>query len=234
MISMLDPWRRAPFLLWRRRPVAVVLAAAAGVLAAAAAAGPLFVSSAADATFGQQLRAACQPGAGLHVNGVDSFGGNSSGADPLAQQMFDINGTTRVAAVGDVAHLLPPIRELYTQHVHVSAPGAGLSTAGAYVTLMSKTGSVAHVESTGQKETHDPSPGAVWLADTTAQELHLQIGDPVVFDAAEGQTAVTLRVAGVFKDLQRAATPPFWCNDESIIHTEGNSPATGCRVPCQR
>ncbi|HEY5455382.1 MAG TPA: FtsX-like permease family protein [Acidothermaceae bacterium] len=221
---MLDPWRRAPFLLWRRRPVAVVLAAAAGVLAAAAAAGPLFVSSAADATLGQQLRAACQPGAGLHVNGVDSFGGNSSGADPLAQQMFEINGTTRVAAVGDVAHLLPPLRELYTQHLHVSAPGAGLSAAGAYVTLMSKTGSVAHVESTGQNETHDPSPGTVWLADTTAQALHLQVGDSVIFDPAEGQTALSLRVAGVFKDLQRSATPPYWCNDESIIHTEGNSP----------
>src|SRR5665213_1352815 len=189
MISTLDPWRRAPFLLWRRRPVAVVLAAAAGVLAAAAAAGPLFVSSAADATLGQQLRAQCQPGAALHVNGVDLFGGNSSGADPLAQQMFEINGTTRAAAVGDVAHLLPPIRELYTQHVHVSTAAGSTASAGAYVTLMSKTGSVAHVESTGRNQTHDPAPGTVWLADTTATELHLQVGDPIVFTAPAGQTA---------------------------------------------
>jgi hypothetical protein len=50
----LAPWRRAPLLLWRRRSVAVVLAVAAGVLAAAAASGPLFVSSATDATLAGQ------------------------------------------------------------------------------------------------------------------------------------------------------------------------------------
>ncbi len=229
MIWTLDPWSHAPVLLWHRRPVAVVLAAAAGVLAAAAAAGPLFVSSAADATFEQQLRAQCQPGAALHVGGMDLFGGYSSGADPLAQQMFEENGTTRTDAVGDVPHLLPPVREVFTQHLSVSSAGAPATAAPAYVTLMSKTGSVAHVETTGQKKTGDkatadPAPGTVWLADTAVTELKMHVGDRIVFAAAKGEAPVTLQVAGVFKDLNREATPPFWCNDELLIHTESNSP----------
>jgi putative ABC transport system permease protein len=227
VIWTLDPWRRAPFLLWRRRPVAIVLAAAAGVLSAAAAAGPLFVSSAANETFRQQLTKQCQPGGALHADGFDLFSGNSSGADPIAAQLFDIHGTTRTATVGAVPHVLPPLRELSSAHVRVIAPGAAAGASEVYVTVMSKTGSLAHVDRVNSPlpARTDPAPDDVWLADTAADGLHVRTGDTVDFAAADpALPLVPLRVGGVFKDLNREATPPFWCNDETLIHTEGNSP----------
>jgi putative ABC transport system permease protein len=230
MMLWLTPWRRAPLLLWHRRPVAMVLAAAACILTAAAASGPLFASSAVDATLAGQLSQGCQQGVALRAGSVDLFGGFASGPDPLAAQMFDLNSTTRLRAVGTLPHVGAPVRELFTEHVHVSLPAAPPGSAGAYVTVMSKTGALDAVDvvdrAGGTRATGSVvGPDAVWLADTTATALRARPGDEVAFGAATGQAQpLRLKVTGIFHDLQKTVAPPFWCDDLALIYAKGNTP----------
>lgn len=214
----LAPWRRAPLLLWRRRSVAVVLAVAAGVLAAAAASGPLFVSSATDATLAGQLAKGCQQRGGLTSTSLDLFHGFASGPDPLAQQMLELHTTLRPQTVGAPAHLRPPARELYSFHLAVTKPGG---SGPAYVTVMAKDGALDNVQvMSGSKA----SPG-VWLADTSAAAIHAAPGDTIsITSDTQGVAPVSLPVAGTYRDLQQIVAGPFWCDDLSVIYATGNAP----------
>lgn len=214
----LAPWRRAPLLLWRRRSVAVVLAVAAGVLAAAASSGPLFVSAATDATLAGQLSKGCQQGVGLTSSGLDMFHGFASGADPLAQEMFDLHSTLRTKVVGTPAHLGPPVRTLYSMHLGVTQAG---HSGKAFVSFMAKDGALDNVQIlSGSK-----SAAGVWLADTTAASIGAKAGDTVSITGDTADLApVTLPVAGTYRDLQQIVAGPFWCDDLGVIYATGNSP----------
>lgn len=213
MTGVLAPWRRAPLLLLRRPGVALVLAGAGLVLSMAAASGPLFVSSAADATLASELATSCTPTA-LAVGGRDLFAGYASGPDPLASQMFELNGTTRAAAVPPTPHVGTPVRAVTSEHVHATLPGAGSDAPGAWVTIVAKPDAIAHVDVVSKT-----GEDGAWLADTAASALGVRPGDTVELGSADARgKPVAVRVAGIFKDLQHQPDTPYWCDVQTLIH----------------
>jgi putative ABC transport system permease protein len=204
------PWRRAPVLLLTERPqVGLVMAGAALMIGLASASAPLFLSSAENASLAQQLDNGCETGS-LTVASTDNYAGFASGPDRFADDMFAINGTARAASVPSLPHLSAPTRMLFAPHVIVSATWAGT---GAYITLASKPGDIAHVDVLSRAQGVD----GIWLADTTANALHVAAGGTVAIRASDDSEPMKLRVAGTFRDLETEPAQPFWCDAESYI-----------------
>ena len=204
------PWRRAPLLLLTERPqVGLVMAGAALMLGLASASAPLFLSSAENASLAQQLNDGCETGS-LTVSSTDNYAGFDSGPDPFADDMFSINGTARPANVPQLPHLSAPTRMLFVPHVMVSAAG---SQAGSWITLASKPGDLAHVDVLSRAQGVD----GIWLADTTANALHVAAGGEITLQASASSAPMRLQVAGTFRDLQTQPAQPFWCDAESYI-----------------
>ncbi len=204
------PWRRAPLLLLTERPqVGLVMAGAALMIGLASASAPLFLSSAENASLAQQLNNGCETGS-LTVASTDNYAGFASGPDPFADGMFGINGTGRTTSVPALAHLSVPTRMLFAPHVMVSAAGSG---AGAWITLASKPGDVAHVDVLSRAQGVD----GIWLADTTASALHVVAGGTIALQASESSAPMRLQVAGTFRDLETESAQPFWCDAEQYI-----------------
>jgi len=204
------PWRRAPLLLLTERPqVGLVMAGAALMIGLASASAPLFLSSAENASLAQQLNNGCETGS-LTVTSTDNYAGFASGPDQFADDMFGINGATRAASVPPLPHLSTPTRMLFAPHVMVSAAG---SRAGTWITLASKHGDVAHVDVLSRAQGVD----GIWLADTTANALHVAAGGTIALQADSGSAPMRIRVAGTFRDLQTEPAQPFWCDAESYI-----------------
>ena len=202
------PWRRAPLLLLTERPqVGLVMAGAALMIGLASASAPLFLSSAENSSLSQQLNKGCETGS-LTVTSADNYAGYGSGPDQLADDMFSINGTDRVADVPQIPHLNPPTRMLVAPHVMVSAAGSG-----SWITLVSKPGDLAHVDVVSRAQGVD----GIWLADTTAHALRVVAGGTIVLQASSGSAPLRLPVAGTFRDLENEPAQPFWCDAEPYI-----------------
>jgi putative ABC transport system permease protein len=207
---ILLPWRRAPLLLLTERPqVGLVMAGAALMIGLASASAPLFLSSAENASLAQQLNNGCETGS-LTVASTDNYAGLTSGPDQFADDMFGINGTARVTGVPPLPHLSAPTRMLFAPHVMVSSAGAGVGT---FITLASKPGDLAHVDVLSRA----PGIDGIWLADTTANALHVAAGGTIALQASDSSAPLKLQVAGTFRDLQTQPAQPFWCDAEQYI-----------------
>jgi putative ABC transport system permease protein len=206
------PWRRAPFLLLTERPqVGLVMAGAALMIGLASASAPLFLSSAENASLAQQLNNGCETGS-VTVGSMDNYAGHGSGPDQFADDMFSINGTARAATVPQLSHLSAPTRMLFAPHVMVSAARTGSGSA-AWITLASKPGDTTHVDVLSRAQ----GVNGIWLADTTANALHVVAGGTIALQASSGSTPMRLQVAGTFRDLESEPAQPFWCDAEQYI-----------------
>jgi putative ABC transport system permease protein len=95
------PWRRAPWLLWRRPGVLATVAAACGVLAAALAAVPLFLSSAGSEAVAVQAGERCPGDTGATYQfGATARDVESPAPDPFAPLADKLGPTSQWVQVG--------------------------------------------------------------------------------------------------------------------------------------
>jgi putative ABC transport system permease protein len=187
-------WVKAPFVL-RRHPAllsAVVFAAALSAFAAAS--SPLVRAGVESESLQGQLRNMTPLAAGLEIRVPE---GDTKG--DRMRRAAAVRFGRRVRSLGPpvVSSLLP-------------AQIAGRVGAGVEVVALARTGAVSHV----QHETRSAGAG-VWIADTTAAAAHLHAGstlrltEHVFFERA---TVVKLRVAGIYRSLERDTSNPYWAN----------------------
>lgn len=209
------PWRRAPLLLLRHPPVLAAVAGATLVLGSSAAVGPVFLSSAADAAVARQVASRCAFDAGLTVS-AQATGVNAAvpGAAVPGSPATDDYALLdrRTAAVSQAArnlgHLQGPVLQL-------TAPLQAISLqTGPHgdVRLLYRQGALDHV-----KKLADAGGSGVWITNTFAGLLSLHPGDRFQLLASGGRALATVRVRGLYQDMEFLPKTAYWCADESLI-----------------
>jgi putative ABC transport system permease protein len=201
-------WRAAPLVLRRYPGVLAALVAAAALLTLAAAAGPLFVSAAASAAVGDELRRLTPFGAGAYIRVTGPV------APEQVEALGDPTFAERTAALEEATADFPGRGGLVATILGPEFDVSGaLGGADLEVRLLARTGALEHV----QRLDGGDGPG-LWVADTVAEQLGLRPGDRVRLgpDARGGTVAVP--VAGLYRSLANQPRTPFWRSLENEIH----------------
>jgi putative ABC transport system permease protein len=187
------PWRRAPFLLWRRPGLLATVAGATAVVAASLAAVPLFSSSVGSASIDLQIEERCPRDLGATRRFQAAAGSiRTPSPDPFVPVADRLGPSNWWAQLEDVP---------------LTADGA---TDALEVSLLVRGGALDHVEVLESRE----GPG-VWLSDRAADRAGLHTGG----FASIGRTRVA--VAGVYRDLSGPTTDDFWCSNGNLLLLEG-------------
>ena len=202
-------WRAAPLVLRRYPGVLAALVAAAALLTLAAAAGPLFVSAAASAAVGDELRRRTPFGAGAYIRMTGPVAPEQ--VEALGDPTFAERTAAREGATDDLPDLGGVVATILGPELDAS--GAAREDGAIEVRLLARTGALEHV----RRLDGGAGPG-LWLAATAAEQLGLKPGDDVLLgpDASGGTVAVP--VAGLYRSLANEPRTPFWRSLESEIH----------------
>lgn len=181
--------------LFRFPGVFAAVFGAATILGIVTAAGAPFVSSTASATLQRTIEAdAAFRLPTLTVSADSSISGDliAYRTGLLERELGPVLGAPIVTARGDT--------------VSVSADGNVQQ-----VRIVTRTGALDHVE-----RVEGADGEGVWLADVTATELRVELGDLVQVDGVAGRTEVV--VAGVYRDLMTSSRTPFWAPLDDFIY----------------
>ena len=132
---------------------------------------------------------------------------------------YEMFRSTLTAAVAPIADAAPPVLSAFAGVGRVWKGEVVLGSGG--VQFVHRDGFVDHIEVLERGTGTEPG---VWLSDTTAKEIGAHAGDQVS-GARDGATgAVSLTVAGVYRDLAFLKREPFWCSIETIFVGRGIDP----------
>lgn len=188
------PWRRAPFLLWRRPGLVAAVAGATAVVAASLASVPLFTSSVGSASVQLQIEERCPRDIGATRAFSATPGAvRSPSPDPFAPVADRLGPSNWWARLDEV-----PLR--------TDAVGAEPLE----VNLLVRGGALDHVEVLESR-----AGSGVWLSDRAAERTGLHAGD----FASIGATRVA--IAGVYRDLSGPSVDRFWCSNAELLLLEG-------------
>jgi len=186
------PWRRAPWLLWRRPGVLATVAGACAVMAASVAAVPLFLSSVGTESVALQASERCPRDTGATVRLSSTVNGvTSPTADPFVPLADRLGPSNRWVRLEDL-----------------SLAGATPSD-DTPASLLVRDGALDNVEVLEGSA----GPG-LWIPDRAAELTGLTIGDP----ATIGEVVVP--VAGVYRDVAGATVDDFWCSNADLVLLE--------------
>jgi putative ABC transport system permease protein len=202
------PWLGSPFVLVRFPGLLLAILGAGVILGAAAGAGPVFVSSAGNATLHKGLDGLCPWGVGLSTDTYfapyDAKGRPTK--IPPSDSFAEANREIRSRADG---HSLGPVivTLFLTNRSEAYAPDRLRHRAP--VQIIARDGATSHIQRLASAD----APGGVWIPDTTARALGVAPGDRIALDLNFGlQRKPTVRVAGIYRDLSTAPITEWWCS----------------------
>jgi putative ABC transport system permease protein len=204
------PWLKAPLLLLRYPGLLLAVASSILILSMVSAAGPLFLSSAGNASLHESLADACPWDVGWHLSGPaplsgrSVFGGPALAAVQAEERILD-QSTAGIADLGP--------RETFAlgSSVSVRLTGASHAGEGASVRLSFRDDALDHV-----KKLSNAGGTGVWLADTVARAIGARAGDRIRLETSSA--GIPTRVQGIYADLVNQPRAPFWCLQEHVIY----------------
>jgi putative ABC transport system permease protein len=177
------PWRRAPWLLWRRPGVLVPTAGAAAVLAASLASVPLFLSSAGSEAVALQAAERCPRDTGATYLIPPGPGSTLDAPDPFTPLADDLGPSVQWGRI-----------ETWLE----SPDGSGRTP----VVVLFREGALDHLDVVEGS----PRPGGVWVSDRAVAMTGVGRGAPAELGG------VPTPVAGVYRDLAAGTiSDPYWC-----------------------
>ena len=201
-------WRKAPLLLLRFPQLFGAVAITAAIMATTAVAGPAFLRSTENASVRKGVEVAGRWTAGLQI------GIGTQVADPAPSHIDE------VMALRDQAVTALNERLGHLEHVgRASATMGGSEIDGSgpdgttRVRLVDKAGAEANV--TVLERSDHARPG-VWIADTTAEQLGVGIGDEIVLRGASEEALAP--VAAIYRYLPNDIPRPFWAPLSAFIY----------------
>jgi putative ABC transport system permease protein len=203
------PWLGSASTLVRYPGLLLAIVGSGVILTAAAAAGPVFISSAGNATLHKGLDGLCPWGAGLSADTYfvpyDARGLPTEVPPSASFSRADqeIRSRTHGLSLG------PDIVTLFlTNRSEAYVPGRPRHRAP--VQFIARDGATSHIQRLASADV----PGGVWVPDTTARALGVEPGDQIAL-RLPGKPVV--RVAGIYRDLSTAAIPEWWCSMAGAI-----------------
>jgi hypothetical protein len=216
-VRLAPHWRKAPLTLLRHRPVLAAVAFGAFLVAFSSASSPFFTTATGSAALRNKLREMGPYAAGLDLQRsyVGSF--RQFAAPPgLRTPAFERQAR---ALVRGIPFSGEPVLTTIVGAVQLSR--AGNEATSDSVRLTARTGFLDKVI----RLQGDPHAPGVWLADTTAETLHVRPGDRVEFPLADPRGTLhrtVLPVAGIYEALWKKPYRPEWVNFTHYIYPENN------------
>jgi putative ABC transport system permease protein len=183
------PWRRAPWLLWRRPGVLVPTAGAAAVLAASLASVPLFLSSAGSEAVALQAAERCPRDTGATYLIPPRRGSLLGAPDPFTP----------------LTDGLGPSIQWGRLETWLEGPDGSRRTP---VVVLFREGALDHLDVVEGS----PRPGGVWVSDRAAAMTGVGRSAPADLGG------VPTPVAGVYRDLAAGTiSDPYWCSHRADL-----------------
>lgn len=214
------PWLKAPILLFRFPGLLLAMGSAVLILAVASAAGPMFLSSAGNATLQRTLAESCPWDTGLEMripaplSGVDFFyyglGPPPSGPAPGAVAALRTADSQVRKSFGPVSRTLPVRWYVVGSSVQATKPGSGRGFGS--VRLLTKDAALNHIA-----KVSSAGGEGVWVPDTVANVLHVKAGGRITLEGFG--TPVKARIAGIYRNLSTMPRTEFWCGQERLIYS---------------
>jgi putative ABC transport system permease protein len=197
---------RTPFLLSRFPGIAFAVFTAALILGVATAASPLFLSSASTAAIRQVTAAST----GIPALSISTY-------STIAQDLADFRDQRLVALTSKTPQLGPPVETVVGGRQNVTNPLA--PNAGGPTTVVAfRTGAGDHL----QFAAGGPGNG-VWIADSVARPLGVEVGDTIVIGSQPG---VRAKVAGIYRSLAQLPRENYWAPVAGLVYpVNPNAPA---------
>ena len=195
------PWVRAPFLLFTFPTLLLAIATSVGILAIASASSPAFLSAAGNRAFQDGMAPFCPYTATAQLTSYIPLVGRvalGSGPARIAQTDASVQH-----AIAGIPHLDPVVHTIVGGPLSASKSGEPASFH--QVRLLERDGALEHVQ-----QLQNAGGTGVWITDTSAAALGIAAGDRMKLDS--GSAHVTVRVAGVYRDVGSAPPAPFWCS----------------------
>jgi putative ABC transport system permease protein len=211
------PWLKAPILLFRFPGLLLAMASAVLILAVATAAGPLFLSSAGNATLHRSLREMCSWDAGLAMRIPAPLTGESFYFGLLGPPMetrtavealVQVDGQVR-RSFRSIESTRPVQWSIVGSSLTVTKPGTELQFGS--IRLLTQDGWRSHIH-----QLSSAGGDGIWLPDNVASQLKVRAGERVAFRGPD--RTVKVRVAGTYTNLSQSPRTPFWCGQESLIY----------------
>jgi putative ABC transport system permease protein len=219
---LLPPWTRAPLLAFGEPAVILAVFAATAILACASSSAALFLSSASSESMRRTLAADCYNASypSVRIGPI-----NSLPAD--RKDLLDPDfgpGTAKGGNIPDLTGLDQRGRAALTgagfSNPYHTAIGDGAQQAGPPdgrphpARLFFQDGATAHLPVIAR----GPASG-VWVPAALATQLRLRPGQRMQLTGADG---TTVPVAGIYRDLWQADTPPYWCSYDGMIQNRAS------------
>lgn len=187
------PWRRAPWLLWRRPGLLVSTAGAGAVLAASLAAVPLFLSSAGTEAVALQAAERCPRDTGATYVIAPGPGSRLDAPDPFTPLVDELGPSIQWGRIETV----------------LEGPGPSERTP---VVVLFRDDAVTHLDVV---EPTERSQG-VWVSDRTVALTGVGASTEAVVGG------IRTPVTGVYRDLSAGTiTDPFWCAHRPDLLLQG-------------
>jgi putative ABC transport system permease protein len=205
-VILLPPWTRAPFLPFRQPAVILAVLGAAAILACASSSAALFLSSASSESLRRLLVAQCAD-AGYPTVQSSRVVSDTTDQREGARKLADADVRTAMAGAG----LASPSR----LRVSDQSPQFGIGVESAGGRLFYRDGATAQITPVGRTL----SGSGVWLQAGMATQLSAKVGSRITVSAggagAGGQTSI--RVVGIYRNLDQEAVRPYWCSYTSLF-----------------
>jgi putative ABC transport system permease protein len=188
--------------------VLLAVIGAAAILACAGSSAALFLSSASSKALQQFVAARC-PDQALPRIGVATPGQSGRNGPYDNAQYATVNEAAYAAATS--AGLPRPYQQLVASAQPQAGPDGGTPAPATLFYSAPALGSVDKLSSAGGE--------GVWISDDAARLWHLSAGDRLPIQTTGPQMSV--RVAGIYKDLKSQPTKPFWCSMTNLYQNPG-------------
>lgn len=206
-------WRKTLGMLFRFPSLLLTVVVVAAITAVTAVAGPAFLASTERGSLSSGIDQAGRWTSGLRLlyptymfsnlasRGVNGEAGNAESAQAAAESLYAF-----------VDRMMPALAERMSGVDHIRGPeltiaGNPLDAAGpegdATLRLLHRTGALANVT-----KLEGAGGAGVWLADVTAANLGLEVGDRFSLRSEDGDA--TTRVAGIYRYLPDEEPREFW------------------------
>jgi putative ABC transport system permease protein len=210
----MDPvWSKAPLLLaLRYRKIFVAVLGSAILLGLASTAGPLFLSASGSAALAEDLEGQPPLFNGFQIGYFGSFG------EPEERNALNDRNDLLSATAGRQEHLGDPVFTLLGPNRDFSPVGDPESVE--QIRLVSRTDLEGHLE------VLEGDAGGFLIADSTASDLGVSVGDELQLLNSDQQ----LEISGIYAALATAPPDPFWANFGGLIFpdpTGATPPAFG-------
>jgi len=198
---------RTPFLLVLFPGILVAVLLASMILGVATAASPLFLSSASTAAI-RQITATS-----INVPAI-----SLSTYAPIFEDVADFRDQKLTALTRRIDELGPPIETVVGGRQNLTNTAAPRAT-GPESVLAWRTGAEDHIEFVAG----GPGEG-VWIADTVAKALQLEVGDTVSMGTRPD--VVESKVAGIYRTLAPLPRDDYWAPVAGLVYPiNPNAPA---------